>query len=200
MLVRQWLWPLRFSLICGAIALGVLTFTVLAQWAWARHRAPEAPLAHATAALEGDLAALARMQPRFFDPVRLALWIGDTLRDTAIAAATGAARTVMNVPGRSREYFTDPKIHRGEDAGGDFVREQIAGAGDQWGMVVVGTYLFAVRTAMAAAALPLVLLAAAVGAVDGLVARARRKACAGRESASLFHRAKFAVSFVAIMG
>jgi hypothetical protein len=43
-------------------------------------------------------------------------------------------------------------------------------------------------------------LLAAVALVDGLVARAKRKACAGRESASLYHRAKLGVSFVAILG
>ena len=107
---------------------------------------------------------------------------------------------MMNVPASSRMFFTNPRIRNSADAGGDYVRERIAEAGDLWRMVVVGTHVFAVRTAMVAAALPLALLAMAVGAVDGLVARAKRKACAGRESASLYHRAKLGQSFVAIIG
>ena len=39
-----------------------------------------------------------------------------------------------------------------------------------------------------------------VGGVDGFVQRAKRKACAGRESASIYHRAKLGFSFLAILG
>ena len=39
--------------------------------------------------------------------------------------------------------------------------------------------------------LPLVLLLYMVGTVDGLVERAIRRSCGGRESASLYHRAKY---------
>jgi len=57
-----------------------------------------------------------------------------------------------------------------------------------------------VRTATYLCALPLLGLGALLGATDGLVARAKRKACAGHESASIYHRAKLGVSFVAILG
>ncbi len=39
--------------------------------------------------------------------------------------------------------------------------------------------------------LPLLLLLYAVGTVDGLTERAIRRSCGGRESASLYHRAKY---------
>jgi integrating conjugative element membrane protein (TIGR03747 family) len=199
-LVRQWTWPLRVCLWCLVITVGVWGFTVAAQWGWARRGAPETPVEHATAVLNVDLAALAQLHPQVFDPVRLARWIGDALHDTVVDAALLGARTVMNVPASSRKFFNNPRIRNSDDPGGDYVREQIAEAGDQWRMVVVGTRVFATRTAMVASALPLTLLAMAVGAIDGLVARAKRKACAGRESASLYHRAKLGQSFVAIMG
>ena len=199
-LVRQWTWPIRAAFWCLLIALGAWWFTVAMQWLWAHRSAPEAPVAYATAVLEDDLAALAQLQPQLFQPDRLARWIGDGLHDSTVMVALLASRTVMNVPGRSREHFIQPKIRQGADAGGDFVKDQMANASEHWQMAVVGTYVFAARTAMYAAALPLIALAAVVGAADGLVARSRRKACAGRESASLYHRAKLGVSFSAIMG
>lgn len=199
-LVRQWTWPFRVLLWCLVIAVGVWGFTVAAQWGWARHSAPAAPLEHMASVLESDQKALARLQPKLFDPGQLAQWIGDGIYDTAVSTAIHAARSVMNVPGRSRAYFTDPKIQYGADPGGDFVRDTLADAGERWKLAVVGTYVFATRTAMYAASLPLVLLAGMIGGIDGLIARAKRKACAGRESASLYHRAKLGTSFVAIMG
>ena len=48
-----------------------------------------------------------------------------------------------------------------------------------------------VRVAILARFAPLLLLLYAVGAADGLAQRAIRRACGGRESASLYHRAKY---------
>ena len=56
---------------------------------------------------------------------------------------------------------------------------------------MVGTQLLGVRVAILLRFLPLLLLLYAVGALDGLTERAIRKACGGRESASLYHRAKY---------
>ena len=56
---------------------------------------------------------------------------------------------------------------------------------------MVGTQLLGVRFATFLRFLPLLLLFYAVGAVDGLTERAIRKSCGGRESASLYHRAKY---------
>jgi integrating conjugative element membrane protein (TIGR03747 family) len=57
-------------------------------------------------------------------------------------------------------------------------------------IAMVGTQLFGVRLAMLVTALPLVWLLYAVALVDGLTQRAIRRASGGRESASLYHRAK----------
>ena len=57
-------------------------------------------------------------------------------------------------------------------------------------VAMVGTQLFGVRLAMLVTALPLLSLLYAVALADGLVQRAIRRASGGRESASLYHRAK----------
>ncbi len=56
---------------------------------------------------------------------------------------------------------------------------------------MVGTQLLGVRFAMLVRFLPLLLLVCAVGAADGFSARAIRRNCGGRESASIYHRAKY---------
>ncbi len=56
---------------------------------------------------------------------------------------------------------------------------------------MVGTQLLGVRFAILLRFLPLVLLLYAVGTGDGLTERAIRRSCGGRESASLYHRAKY---------
>jgi hypothetical protein len=56
---------------------------------------------------------------------------------------------------------------------------------------MVGTQLLGVRYATFLRFLPLLLLLYAVGTADGLTERAIRSSCGGRESASLYHRAKY---------
>jgi hypothetical protein len=53
-----------------------------------------------------------------------------------------------------------------------------------------GAKLFGVRAAMLAMVLPQFFLILLLALIDGLVARYVRRACAGNESATLFHRAK----------
>ena len=56
---------------------------------------------------------------------------------------------------------------------------------------MVGTQLLGVRFATVMRFLPPLLLLYAVGTADGLTERAIRRSCGGRESASLYHRAKY---------
>ena len=56
---------------------------------------------------------------------------------------------------------------------------------------MLGTQLLGVRAAILARFAPLLLLLYEVGAADGFTQRAIRRACGGRESASLYHRAKY---------
>lgn len=207
-LVRQWKWPLRVVFWWVMIGSCVWVYAIAAHWWWAWRAAPQATLAHSRAVLEADLAALAPLRPRLFEPIRVASWIASTLQESVLDVCVGVARALMNWPTRYR----DARIRQpgaggaasptsGEfDAGAQFVADQLAAGSEALGMLATGTQIFAVRTALYLASLPLLALLAGVATADGFVARARRKACAGRESASLYHRAKLAVSFVAILG
>lgn len=69
-------------------------------------------------------------------------------------------------------------------------------------VAMIGTQLLGVRMATLTTAVPLLLLVYIVGAVDGLTQRAIRRACGGRESGSLYHRAKHmqvALTVVAVL-
>ena len=55
---------------------------------------------------------------------------------------------------------------------------------------MLGTQLLGVRLATFMRFLPLLLVLYMVGTADGLTERAIRRSCGGRESASLYHRAK----------
>ncbi len=57
-------------------------------------------------------------------------------------------------------------------------------------VAMIGTQLLGVRLATLAMMAPLVVLVYLVATADGLTQRAIRRACGGRESASLYHRAK----------
>lgn len=208
MLVRQWKWPLRVAFWWVMIGSCVWVYAIAAHWWWAWRAAPQAPLVYSRAVLEADLAALAPMRPRLFEPMEVAGSIAGTLRESVLDACVAAARALLNWPVRYREARSKQSgaaaaaaAAAGEpDAGARFVADQLAGGSETLGMLAMGTEIFAMRTAMCLASLPLLGLLGAVALVDGLVARARRKASAGRESASIYHRAKLGSSFVAILG
>jgi len=98
------------------------------------------------------------------------------IHDMGVQFANGAALSVPDTVMR-RSYVSH--------------RESIEAA-------MVGTQLLGVRTAILARFAPLLLLLYAVGAADGFTQRAIRRACGGRESAGLYHRAKYLQ--VAVLG
>lgn len=204
MLVRQWTWPLRMAFWWAFIGATLLCATVGVHWYWALRAQPDAPHAHQQAVLERELAVLGRLTPGIFDPSKVATWIGTSIRDTALLSAMGFARTLMNWPVEYRQRMAQARgDHKGPvttDAGSELVLKEVGATGGTWAMLVSGTYIFAVRTTMYISALPLLVLGGTVGLIDGLMARARRKAVAGRESASVYHRAKLGLSFIPIMG
>jgi integrating conjugative element membrane protein (TIGR03747 family) len=67
-------------------------------------------------------------------------------------------------------------------------------------VAMIGTQLLGVRLATLAMMSPLVVLVYLVAAADGLTQRAIRRACGGRESASLYHRAKHLQVMLLAMG
>ena len=70
------------------------------------------------------------------------------------------------------------------------VRSTYVGNFDVIQVAMIGTQIFGVRLAMLTMATPLLALVYCVAVTDGLVQRAVRRVSGGRESASLYHRAK----------
>lgn len=199
-IVRQWKWPLRLAFWWVMIGLCVWCGTLALHWYWARTKAPDAPAVYAQEVLRVELEQLGRLEPGLFDPTAVAGRIHDAIHGTTVDAALVLSRALMNWPGFMRRNAASAEIKNAPDPGGDFVARQIKEAGDGWNLFVANTGLFAVRTATYLCAVPLLGLGACLGLVDGLVARAKRKACAGHESASIYHRAKLGISFLAILG
>jgi integrating conjugative element membrane protein (TIGR03747 family) len=67
-------------------------------------------------------------------------------------------------------------------------------------VAMIGTQLLGVRLVTLGMMAPLVVLVYLVAAADGLTQRAIRRACGGRESASLYHRAKHLQVMLLAMG
>ncbi len=66
-------------------------------------------------------------------------------------------------------------------------------------VAIVGTQLFGIRLATLLMATPLLGLVYLVASTDGIVQRAVRRASGGRESASLYHRAKYLQLLLLVM-
>jgi integrating conjugative element membrane protein (TIGR03747 family) len=67
-------------------------------------------------------------------------------------------------------------------------------------VAMIGTQLLGVRLATLGMMVPILFLIYLVAAADGLTQRAIRRACGGRESASLYHRAKHSQVMLLVMG
>ena len=67
-------------------------------------------------------------------------------------------------------------------------------------VAMIGTQLLGVRLATLGMMAPIIVLIYLVAAGDGLTQRAIRRACGGRESASLYHRAKHLQVMLLAMG
>lgn len=67
-------------------------------------------------------------------------------------------------------------------------------------VAMIGTQLVGVRFASLLLMLPLIVLVYSVALADGLCQRAIRRTCGGRESASLYHRAKYGQEVLVVTG
>ncbi len=67
-------------------------------------------------------------------------------------------------------------------------------------VAMIGSQLLGVRLVPLAMMAPLLILVYLVAAADGLTQRAIRRACGGRESASIYHRAKHLQVMLLVMG
>jgi integrating conjugative element membrane protein (TIGR03747 family) len=194
-LVAQWKWPLRVAFWVSMISVSVLLYSMGAQWLWSTKRSPEDKLAYTEAIVAYDGQVLQSIgSGAVVDAPGLANWIVETLEEDVVKVVIGTTRALLGWPAeykarREGTFKPDPDKQRAADNANEYVRS-------------VRLYLqgFAVRTAIYASMAPLLALLMVLASVDGFAARAIRRATAGRESASLYHRAKLGQPFVAIMG
>lgn len=198
--LRQWYWPLRTAFWIALIGSCVALFGVLAQAAWALHKAPDDPLAYQQQVLLNETRILAELPRRWVDPPAIAQSIYGAMRATVEAIVVVTLRTFMNVPGMTRQFEASHFVREHEDAGGAYAEHVMQTAGWKLHLALMSGFGFAIRTAMYAAIAPVLLVCALLGVSDGVVGRMKRKADAGRESASLYHRGKLGATFVLITG
>ena len=170
--------PLKFVLTLGLLLLAILVLAWCIDWLFVFHVWPDG-LVRLRALLSDGLA----------DGVAIAARQGADAGDitgpanvlyTLIFEATGIHDMGVRFADTSALSIPDTIVRR------TYLehREAIETA-------MVGTQLLGVRIATLLRFLPLFLLLYAIGAADGLTQRAIRRSCGGRESASLYHRAKY---------
>lgn len=77
---------------------------------------------------------------------------------------------------------------------------EAAAAQPHWQAMMLGTRLIAVRTSLLIVLLPTLGFAWLMGIADGAVARWKRRAAGGRESSTIYHRAKYSHVTLATIG
>lgn len=118
------------------------------------------------------------------------LLANDLARGIALAARQGADASVITVPANAL-YWIVFEVSGIDDMGRQFLRRAYLTHRAAIEVVMVGTQLLGVRAAILVRFVPLLALLYLVGAADGVSRRAIRRAGGGRESASLYHRAKY---------
>lgn len=93
---------------------------------------------------------------------------------------TGLDRSMVATPSDFTEL--DLAVRRGVDS---------AVAQPHWQAMMLGTQLMAARAALLPSLLPTLIFAWVIGSFDGAVARWIRRASGGRESSTIYHRAKY---------
>lgn len=193
------LWPLRVAVLSVLVVAGVWLAAVAWQtWYAQRDADPDTASAILADVLEQDIQYAGERPGCFFNPLSLGYAIGSNINDLVFGAIFGVARTVMNLPAnwqrmqrRGRPGNAGPDDGRQQDVGGAFAQQQLSGEYGGWTRAVsAANMIFCVRTAELLSIAPLALLLYVVAVTDGYAARAERRACAGRESAGLYHRAK----------
>jgi len=126
----------------------------------------------------------------------------DLARGIALAARQGADASVITAPANAL-YWTMFEVSGIDDMGRQFAGDSPLSIPDTAlrrayvthrtaiEVAMVGTQLLGVRAAILVRFVPLLALFYLVGAADGVSRRAIRRSGGGRESASLYHRAKY---------
>lgn len=169
--------PLKFLFALCLAFVGVLLTAWIVDWIFVFKVWPEG-VARLKSILDADLGR----------GIELATWQGG-----APGAATGTANFLYGMVFRFTGIH-DMGVRFAEGAAlsipDTIVRNFYIANRESIEVAMIGTQLLGVRMAMLTTTAPLLLLVYIVGAVDGLTQRAIRRACGGRESGSLYHRAK----------
>ncbi|MBL8470857.1 MAG: DUF4400 domain-containing protein [Rhodocyclaceae bacterium] len=175
LLVRAAAWPLYVAVWSAVYAFCVVLLAMVAAVAWG---SAEWPAGSRVDGMFARVVAEARQLERAAFP-----------RDAprlALAAARELHAWVVIRSGLARRLADPPS-----DSVSEAVTREFGRASEIWQLAGLGMYFLGVRCVCVLALTPLVAAAWMLGLVDGLAARSVRRACAGRESAGLYHRAKW---------
>ncbi len=169
--------PLRLAIWAGGIVLGLLVASWIVNAVFVFHVWPDG-IGHLREVLVRDVEHLGVLAARQGWPVEFASRMANAAY-RMVFEWTGihgmglrfAARSALSVPDSVARGF--------------YIRHA-----DAIEVAMVGTQVFGVRVVSVVIAIPPLLLLYAVGAIQGVVDRCVRTAGGGRESASLYHRAK----------
>lgn len=183
--------PLRlFGVLAASLLLSVFVEWIGMHWFW-----PREGWHHAQAMLDYELRQLsshftrsllfshpARLAERWITAVHEKLFAGADLKNWAASASNHAASGAPHLPNLRRRVSLAERDAK------------------PYALAAGYTLLtFLARLAVLILALPLFLLAAGVGFIDGLVRRDLRRFGAGHESGFLYHRAKAAIVPLAVL-
>lgn len=171
--------PFRRILLTILLLIGFLVFACLVQWLFAFQVRPATGPAQLDEILAIEAAKVGSLGPTFFPVgnwcIQLANWVYEIvfgwtgLIDIGHRFETGAYANDIDIKVGTLYAAWYPWIHSA------MVTVQLAG----------------LRLGMLLACLPAALLFYLAGFYDGLVERAIRRDCGGRESATIYHRAKY---------
>jgi len=115
------------------------------------------------------------------------------LRDHGVTWANGLYHALFVAPAIEQIITADPQRLASFDQA---VQRFFVSLLPALQVAMLATKLYGLRLALWLSAILPVVLGYAVGMIDGLVERSIRRYCGGRESATLYHRAKYAIAGV----
>lgn len=169
--------PLKWLFGVSLLLLGLMLAAWIIDWVFVFKVWPEGA-ARLQSILDEDLVRAARLGSPYSDLSGVAAVTANFLY-ALIFEATGIHAMGASFAQASRLSIPDTIIRNAYVANSEAIR-----------VAMIGTQLFGVRLANLATALPMLGLVYCVASADGLAVRAIRRARGGRESASLYHRAK----------
>ena len=180
------LWaPVRWTAMHLLAFVGLLMTAWIVDWIYVSTVWPDG-VARLESILANEIAALQQID----------CWCGD-MQATSVAAANALYDVVFKVPGI--HAMTERMAEGGPLSIPDSIaRNLLVEHTEMLRVLMAGTQLFGVRVGTLVGVLPLLGLAALVGASEGLAIRAVRRACGGQESAGMFHRMKYGLLILLI--